>query len=482
MRPHGGARFDDGLPRGTPSSAGVEADAVIAFLDALEAGGLELHSFMLHRAGRVVAEAWWWPYGPERPRIMHSLAKSLTSCAIGLAIDAGAIMLRDKVVDFFPEALPQDVDGKLGAMTVEDLLTMRTGHASEVGGPLWRGIAASWIGEFFKIPVVHQPGETYVYSSAASYMLAAILHRATGRTLHEYLRPTLFEPLGIHGETWDVGPDGINPGGNGFTGKTSDILKLGALMAQGGVWEGRRLLPQAWVETATRPHANDGRYGYHWVTYPNGAFAAIGMFVQMVMVFPDHGATLALTAAIDGSEKVVPIIFEHFPRAFRATPFRAAGADARLKARLAAVPGQRRLPSAGVAADWGRAQGRFAVEANPLGVTEVAFEIAASACVFQLTDAEGRHSVTCGRETWIEGRSDLPGRDLHHGYRLAGAPVVARARWLDAATLELVWIYAETAFRDTLTCRFADGRVALEREVNINSGARRHPTLVGRAI
>ncbi len=481
-RPASGPGFDDGLVRGTPSSAGVDADAVVAFLDAVEAKGLELHSFMLHRAGRVVAEAWWWPYGPPRRRIMHSLAKSLTSCAIGLAIDEGLLQLRDKVIAFFPERLPDIVDDKLAAMTVEDLLTMRTGHGAEVGGALWRGIDASWIDEFFRIPVVHPPGATYVYSSAASYMLAAILHRVSGKTLHEYLRPRLLEPLGVHGESWDIGPDGFNPGGNGFTGKTADALKLGVLMAQGGVWEGRRLLPQAWVETATRPHANDGRYGYHWATYENGAYAAVGMFVQMAVVFPDHGASLAVTAAIDGSDKLAPLLFEHFPRGFRPAPFRGAAADARLRARLAAIPAVRRIPSAGVAADWSRAVGRFAVEANALGVTEAAFELAGEACLFHLTDGDGRHSIACGREAWIEGASHMPGRELHHGYRLESSPVNACARWRDADTLEMTWIFLETAFRDTVTCRFADGRVTLEREVNINSAARRHPTLVGRRV
>jgi hypothetical protein len=117
-----------------------------------------------------------------------------------------------------------------------------------------------------------------------------------------------------------------------------------------------------------------------------------------------------------------------------------------------------------------------------LGVIEAAFEVAGEACVFHLSDAEGRHSIVCGREAWIEGAADMPGRELHHGYRLRGAPVAACARWRDAATLEMTWIFLETAFRDTVTCRFADGRLTIEREVNINSAARRHPTLVGRAV
>ena len=83
--------------------------------------------------------------------------------------------------------------------------------------------------EFFKIPLAYAPGERFVYTSAASYMLSAILTRLTGQTMHDYLKPRLFEPLGIAGEAWDVGPDGVNPGGNGLVETTAALLKLGIL-------------------------------------------------------------------------------------------------------------------------------------------------------------------------------------------------------------------------------------------------------------
>jgi CubicO group peptidase (beta-lactamase class C family) len=474
--------FSDGLARGAPSASGVDADAVVSFLDEVEAGGLELHSLMLHRRGHVVAEAWRWPYGADRPRIMHSLAKSLTACAVGLALEDGCFALEDKVVSFFPDALPSTVGDNLAAMTVEDLLTMRTGHAAEVGGPLWRGIETSWVDEFFRIPVVHPPGGTFVYSSAASYMLAAIIWRTTGQTLHQYLRPRILEPMGVKGETWDLGTDGFNPGGNGFTGRTADVLKLGILHAQEGVWEGRRLLPKAWIDTATRGHADNGHYGYHWVTYDNGTFAAVGMFVQMAMVFPRERATLALTGAIDGSDKILPVTFRHFPRAFGAARSDRGDADARLGARLQAIPVRRPLGSEPVSSAWKLPSTRFEIAPNPLGVTEAAIELTTETCALHLTDAEGRHTVTAGRDAWVEGRTDMPGRELHHGYRLRDAVVVAGAQWLDAQTLQFTWIFAETAFRDTVTCRFTDEGVTIEREVNINSAARRQPTLTGRAV
>ncbi len=470
----------DGWARAAPSAVGVDADEVEAFLNNVEEAGLELHSLMLHRAGHVAVEAWWWPYREQYPRIMHSLAKSFTAAAIGLALEEGRFALGDKVVSFFPEFLPPVVADKLAAMTVENLLTMRTGHAEETSGASWRGIETSWIAEFFKIPVVHQPGTTFVYTSAASYMLSAILTKTTGKTLHDYLKPRLLEPLGIAGEHWDIGPDGINPGGNGLTCKTADILKFGVLHAQKGIWNGKRLLPQAWIETATRPHGGDN-YGYHWVTDKGGSYRALGVFVQMVMEFPPAGGTLAMTAAIGGSQLILPLIHQHFPKIFRDAPFENAKADAHLKTRLATLSIARKLVSVAPLRTLNVSGVRYKAERNPLGVSEVRFDFSNKRSAFYLTDPEGEHVVFMGNDGWIEGHTDMPGRDLHHGYTLKGTRVVAGANWLDATTLQMTWIFVNTAFRDTVICRFADdaSRVTIDRSVNVNSAALSHPTLVG---
>jgi hypothetical protein len=85
----------------------------------------------------------------------------------------------------------------------------------------------------------------------------------------------------------------------------------------------------------------------------------------------------------------------------------------------------------------------------------------------------------CGLQAWIESRTDVPGADLHHGYTLESAVVVASARWLDENTLQMTWIFAETAFRDTVVCSFDADRVALNRSVNVNSGALSWPRLSG---
>jgi CubicO group peptidase (beta-lactamase class C family) len=429
----------------------------------------------------VVAEGWWWPYRADRRHMMHSLTKSVTACGVGLAIAEGHFGLDDKVVSFFKEDLPAKVDPKLAAMRVQDLLTMRTGHAEETSGSVWRQIKTSWIAEFFKIPLAYQPGTTFVYTSASSFMLSAIVTKTTGQTLRDYLEPRLFRPLGIRGLSWDVGPGGISPGGNGLSWRTADSLKLGMLHAQNGLWKGQRILPEQWVRSATRPQVEQGQYGYQWWIGPGKTYYALGLFVQLSIVFPEHDAVLATTAAIDGSEKLLPIVWKHFPSAFTADGAATARspADARLADRcthLRLLPPLAHSHSPLAAAISGRT---FAIESNEDEVKAVRFDFTADRCVFHLRDNRGEHRVVVGLRDWIEGDTSMTGNKLHHQYELDRMRVVAGGRWLDERTFEMTWQFVESAFRDRVVCRFDGENMTLDRSVNVNSAATSRPTLRG---
>ncbi|WP_241075718.1 serine hydrolase domain-containing protein [Achromobacter insuavis] len=476
----------DGLCRKTASAAGVDPDAVIGFLDDVEQAGLDLHGFMLFRDGAVAAEGWRWPYAAHRPRNLHSVAKSFTASAIGLAVQEGLLRLDAPVIGFFPEFAEEARQPGLEAMTVEHLLTMSVGHESETSGAVWRGIKTSWVREFFKIPLAYAPGERFVYTSAASYMLSAILTRLTGQTMHDYLKPRLFEPLGIAGEAWDVGPDGVNPGGNGLVATTADLLKLGILHLQDGAWQGRQVLPPDWVRAATRAQGPSAGYGYQWWVYDDATYAAIGKFVQMVRVYPEHGAVLAVIGAMKGSSRLVPHMNAHFPAAFGVSSPDAAK-DERLAARLAAwqheeaaAPWKSPFQAAGLPAQPPRRL-RFTAADNAQGITGIELDLSAEGCRFTLTDADGRHAIMAGWDRWIEGVTDMPGRDLHHGYHIPDCVVVARAAWLDERRLHMTWILPETAFRDTVLCEIDGDTLRYTRTVNINSGALGYDTVVARA-
>src|SRR5260221_2585751 len=256
------------LSRSTPEAEGVSSTGVLSFLEAVGKSQQEMHSFMLVRHGRVVAEGWWAPYGPHFNHTLYSMSKSFTSTAVGLAVAEGKLHVADRVASFFPEDLPEKVSDYLAALRVKDLLTMSVGHGKDPTSAMVQ--EENWAKTFLAWPIANQPGTTFLYDSGATYMLSAIVQRLTGQTVRDYLQPRLFEPLGIEGMTWETCPRGINVGGWGLSLPTEGLAKFGQMYLQRGAWKGRLLLPAKWVEEATtfkiqqpepakpsRPHVQD---------------------------------------------------------------------------------------------------------------------------------------------------------------------------------------------------------------------------------
>jgi Beta-lactamase class C and other penicillin binding proteins len=299
----------DFLPRSTPEQEGVSSKGIIDFIDAVEASGQEIHSFMLLRHGKVVAEGWWAPHTPEELHTMFSVSKSFTSSAVGYAITEGLLSLSDEVVSFFPEYVPEDASTFLIQMTVRDLLTMSAGQDPDPTSQIRQ--QENWIKAFFETPVIKQPGRVYLYNSAATYMLSAIVQKVTGENVMDYLKPRLFDPLYIKGIDWETDPMGINTGGWGLRLKTEDMAKFGQLLLQKGKWNGKQILSQEWIEEATsfkidqRPDLSPEEkakdywalgYCYQFWISPNNTFRADGARGQLILVMPELDAVLVITA------------------------------------------------------------------------------------------------------------------------------------------------------------------------------------------
>lgn len=479
----GATRFADGLTRGSPTDAHVDSRAVLNFIDEVFANDLDLHSFMLYRHGAVVAEGWSWPYQNHRPHIMHSLTKSVTASGVGMAVDEGYFSLEDKVVSFFDEELPTVVSSELESLTVKDLLTMRAGHAKSVSGSVFRQVKTSWVSEFFKIPVVNAPGSEFLYSSALSFMLSAIVSKTTGETVRDFLQPRMFQPLGISGLTWGASPNGISSGGNGLTWTTADSLKLGILHLQMGVWNGRQLISRRWVEEATRSHVPGEGYGYHWwVENSADAYYALGAFGQFSIVFPKHDAVLAITAGIPRGSSLADIAWKYFPAAFGGSSSKSGiAASEALRNRtdnLRLLPEPRFTTSPIAKQISGRI---YTIEANDDNVTSIQFDFSNDKLDFRLTDHRGDHVVRVGLRDWIESDSSITGNKLHHQYQPAEMKVVAHGHWWDAHTFEMTWQFVETAWVDHVVCRFFDDHISVDRRTNANYAPLVRPTLRGSA-
>ena len=213
------------LPRSSPEKQGVSSPAVRAFVEAADKDIDALHSFMLVRHGHVVAEGWWGPYAAESPHMLFSLSKSFTSTAVGIAAADGKLSVDDPVLKFFPDDAPAEPSANLKAMRLNDLLRMSTGQQTEPG----RKATEPWAKTFLAQPVPFKPGTHFQYNTSATYMLSGAVQKATGETLLDYLKPRLFDPLGIAKPTWEVSPQGISTGGYGLSVRTEDIAKFGQL-------------------------------------------------------------------------------------------------------------------------------------------------------------------------------------------------------------------------------------------------------------
>ncbi|WP_395751221.1 serine hydrolase domain-containing protein [Prosthecobacter sp.] len=456
------------LARSTPEAEGVAAQGILDFIDAVEREKFELHSFMMLRHGKVLAEGWWKPYGPEFVHTMYSMSKSFTSTAVGFAVAEGKLKVEDKVVSFFPDDLPEKVSENLAAMTVKDLLTMSSGHEKEPTGVCVK--SENWARTFLAQNIAHKPGTQFMYNSAATYMCSAIVQRLTHQTVLDYLTPRLFAPLGIKGMRWETCPHGINTGGWGLSIQTEGLAKFGQFLLQKGKWKGEQLLPAAWVEEATRFHIqqpggdkpdrpktkNDWMqgYGYQFWRCQGTAFRGDGAFGQFTIVLPEQDAVIVMTSENKNMQGQLDLVWKHLLPAIGAET--ALGGDlSRLKTlALAPQQGSKTSPAA--------VSKKFQLEANDLGFRDVSFEFRDDACVF----TSGEHTVTCGLGSWQRGEAAFPGtppRLISGGMpkQTPRSKIAASAAWTDDSTLVMQWRYYETPHSDQVTCKFDGGEVTI---------------------
>ena len=311
------------LPRDLPEAQGVSSAGIRAFVEAADKQVDTMHSFMLVRHGHVVAEGYWNPESADKPHVLYSLSKSFTSTAVGLAAEEGMLGINDPVLKFFPDDAPAQPSDKLKAMRVRDLLTMTTGHQTE---PKFTP-EEPWVKSFLAHPVEHKPGTHFLYNSRGTYMLSAIVQKVSGQTLLDYLRPRLFEPLGIEGAEWSASPQGVSTGGWGLFLKTEDIAKFGQLYLQHGRWGGKQLIPAAWVEQATAKQVSNGSdpasdwdqgYGFQFWRCRHDAWRGDGAFGQFCIVLPGQDAVVVITADTKDMPAELNLVWEKLLPAFQA--------------------------------------------------------------------------------------------------------------------------------------------------------------------
>lgn len=497
------------LPRSAPAAQGVDPGGLAAFVDALAAVP-GLHSVMVLRHGHVVAEGWAHPYEPDGLHELFSLSKSFTSTAVGLAAGEGLLSVDDLLLDHLGGQAPAGLDPRWGRVRLRHLLTMTAGHDEDPSGPVFD--SPDWVPAFFAQPIAHEPGTHFVYSTAATYMLSAVVQKVTGQRVLDYLRPRLFEPLGIEGATWELSPQGIDTGGFGLSLRTRDIAAFGQLLLQDGCWEGRRLLPEGWVGEATRAQVPNGDpasdndwaqgYGYQFWRCRHGAFRGDGAFGQFCVVLPDRDAVVAMTSGSPDMAAQLATVWTHLLPALRDEPAPDESALAEAAIGGTALGGTAGVRS-GVVGDGGGDDGEARLVAALGGLRQdppsgaatspaasrwsgAALAVDEPAWARSLTWEPGpvRDTLTVdlvghGPLTVTAGHAE-PDEHLLTVRRRDPERVLLSAVWTDPDTYVLTARFVESPFVVTSTAHLLDDRVEVTSQVNVSFGDTHLPTLVAR--
>jgi len=334
-------------------------------------------------------------------------------------------------------------------------------------------------------------------------MLSAIVQKLTGETLQHYLRPRLFDPLGIEGEDWETNSEGINVGGYGLRLKTEDIAKFGLLYLQKGKWNDKQLLPVKWVEDATNkevdsnpsnPSQNNNEsdwsqgYGYQFWRCKPGGFRGDGAFGQLAIVNPDKDTVIAATSESFDMQASMRLLWNTVLPGIKENklPENAAAqmqAKEKLQNLMLTIPEGNATSSAASKIN----DKKFILESNPFTIKSVAFKFTSSSCSLILTDEKTEHITTFGINNWLDNKKEnaylpfpLPGR--------ANVPtrIATSSTWTNDKTLLLTMRLTETAHGDQFTCVFDGDTLTIKFMNSISLGnpnnAEKRPEVKGKAV
>lgn len=483
---------DARLPRATPESQGVSSRALLAFVEAADARIDSLHSLMLVRHGRVVAEGWWSPHTAEDRHMLYSLSKSFTSTAVGLAAAEGLLSVDDPVLKFFPDEAPAEPGENLAQMRVRDLLTMSTGHHADTITGFSTGATGSLPRQFLAYPVAHKPGTHFVYNSPATFMQSAIVQKVSGQTVLDFLRPRLFEPLGITDPHWETTPGGISVGASGLSIRTEDIACFGQMLLQRGTWHGRQLVPAAWIDEATAKQVSNGSnpssdwdqgYGYQFWRCRPGFYRADGAFGQFCFVMPQHDAVLVLTSGVRDMQAVMNLAWDMVLPALgdAALPEDAVSQRA-LAGRLASLTVQapRTEPTSPLAPQFtGRT---YVFPANERHIESMTLQVTdGMPALIVRGDGYDASPIVVGHDRWVRGRTRF-GSDIEPRERvLVDRAVAARGGWSAPDIFTAKLCLYETPYALTVTLQFGGDIVVVGGDYNVSFSPNALPQLVGRA-
>jgi len=300
------------LPTSSPEAQGVDPRAIRALVEAWEGSGIRPFALTIIRHGHVIASTTWAPYRAGDNVQKYSLSKTFAASAVGLAVSEGLVDLDATACSYFPEIA--DPGPRAKAITVRNLLSMSSGHTTDTMTQL---DPADPVGAFLRIEPDEEPGSVFCYNQGCTLTLSAIVTKVSGQPLHDYLRPRLFDPLGIGEISWlPFGPYDM-----GFAGlhiPFDAVARLGLMLLQGGEYGASRILTQAWTDDAMSIHIPNGPenpdwsqgYGYQMWKSRHG-WRGDGAFGQLCLVLREADLVVAVGAQVEDMQLELDLVWEH---------------------------------------------------------------------------------------------------------------------------------------------------------------------------
>jgi len=395
----------------TPESVGVPSSKVKKFIEFLKERGLFMHSVLLARGDKIFCEAYYEPFKKEEIHRMYSVTKSYIGVAVCELMARGKLSMDDKIIDFFPDKLPDKVHPYLQAQTIRSMLKMQTSMILE----------RSWFTNnngdrlkfYFGEPPVRFPETGFSYDSDGSFVLGALVERVTGKRPLEYLREICLDEIGFSKEAKMLDSAGGYPWGDSALLCTPrDTLLFGRLLANGGVWNGKQLLNLEAVETALGNYSCTKSFGYQgfdtfgygcqiWHSYKEG-FAFLGMHDQRLFYDRKTDITFMCTGGNPSGVTGELLATLFYTVITDSAEDKSLPENAIAQKELSELIGTLKIPVAAGEeySDFEKEiNGKiFVPEKNNMGITKFSFSFEKDGGEFKYTNAQGDKSLKFGRK------------------------------------------------------------------------------------
>ena len=420
----------------TPEAAGISSADVLKFYQKLESWGLSTHDVIIARGNSIFTESYYAPFTKDFKHRMYSVSKSFVSVAIGFCEQDGLLSLDDPFSKFFPELMREGVAVKASSVTVREMLRMESGIME---GERWFSFdngdrAAIYLDR--KIQEKY-PNTLFDYDSFGSYMLGVIVEKLTGKPFLEYLKDKVLRDIGFSEDSYCLqAPGGYSWGDSGVMCTAQDLLLFARFVLNGGTWNGKRYLNEAYLKLATTPSVCNNPYGFVWPGgygygyqfwgLAKGCYAMFGMGIQLAICDPVHDLVFIINSDNQGNIiTYTPIVYTFYDYIFDKLQDTALPEDREAHARLVEYTSRLSLFKLGGSTEspmLDRVQGKiYRAEKNPMGIEWFSLNRDGDETVFCYENAQGRKALRLGFGKNVfqkfpeEGYSDMVGATFAPG-------------------------------------------------------------------